>query len=103
MSVIITANTQVVTVEKRTRWAMVNTPKGENYTLTLLRETRYLDANGSEVGPVQESMPTTIVFNDIVNETVTVTVNGSPLTLKVSDITNFMAAYFDQKATELNI
>ena len=88
-------------LEERTWRAIIETPRSQPYTLSLFRERRNLDSQGNVVGDVTNVPVFNLNFTDIVAETVTVPVNGSPLTLTVSDVANFLIAYFDQKATAL--
>lgn len=102
MAVTTAVSMQVASVEERTWRATVETPKGQPYYLDLHREKRNLDAQGNQVGDKVIVPPIHLLFNDIVNETVTIPVNGVNTTLKVSDLCTFLVAYFDQKATSLS-
>lgn len=96
-----------VTPIERTWRATIDTPVGpsanpaQNYCLTINRQQYNVDQNGNKIGDFVTLPPIVLPFSTIAADTVTATVNGSPLTLAVSDLANFLQTYFDQKAKAL--
>ena len=94
MSITLQSENITATPEERTWRATIETPKGGLYTLSLHRELRVYDQNGNQIGDRVEIEPKVYSFNDIANETVTL----SGTTLSVAQLSGFLAAYFDQKS-----
>ena len=97
MATLSATQTIQVKTEQRTWRATLETPKGGNYSLSIHREKRMLDASGQTLGEPVVLEPIELPFAAIKDETVTV--EGQ--TLSVEQLAASLAAYFDQKAAQL--
>ena len=98
MSVTTTSSTTSFTSTERTWRATIETPAANataGYYVSIHREMTYVDAAGAQLGTPVALPAIVLPFTQIAAETVTI----DGVTLTVAQLSAFLSAYFDQKAT----
>lgn len=95
MSIVSSPVAATLTTTERTWRATIETPFGQEYSLTIHREKRTADADGNQLGEPVVSSPLSFRFDDIAAQSFTV----DGVTLTVTQLSAFLQHAFDVLAT----
>lgn len=88
------------TEDERTSHATISTPVGGDYSITVSREIVRRDAKGTVVGGPYPAQPVYRKASSILNESVTVELDGKRVDVPAALIMAALPEFFDRWATE---